>query len=538
MKKIFFILLSVQLAFASTAQTLKSGETVNTSVKKTEKKFYKITVPKNKSVRVNVTELQADVDLYVKKGNEVRIRFNDCYSSNSNTENEECLLTNEGDTSEYTILVYGFKGSSYTLKATLDGAEEIQTLTSDKIQDAVARGEGKQYKLTGKKGKAITVTLSDLTADADLRVKAGRKAGLRTFDCKSIKGGTNTDECTITPKEDGTVYVHVFGYRDASYSLKANQNVENPCLTIDELKKKIKDNEDITHVNTSCITNMDYLFNWHTEFNQDISSWDVSHVTSMNHMFTNAEAFNQDLSSWNVSNVENMNNMFSYTPSFSNHDLSGWNVEKVAAKKWFSGDKNNKEPKWNDLDSALINIAKAHCQNVQQESNSIICSDTDDSVYIVNSENDIGSSPWVTSKTYVFTVKNGQEKIKMIDNHSSRHGRTTARKLKNTNLVAIESIGIHSNNQYLSFFNTSGKKVIDSYFDTNWKRVKELKTIKNGSELILQYEKEEDNPEFNENLPYNDPKNKNISRYIMKTYKDTYDISDTSNVTLISHIEL
>jgi len=530
MKKLFFILLSIQLVYASSAEELNSDEVINKSIKKTEKQFYKITVPKNQSLRINVTELEADVDLYVKKGNEVRIRFNDCYSSNSNTENEECLLTNEGDTANYTILVYGFKASSYSLKATIEGAEKIPTLTSEKLQDGVHKGIGKQYKIAGKKGNPITVTLSDLSADADLRVKFGKKAALRTFDCKSINGGTTTDECTITPKEDGTVYVHVYGYRSATYSLKAVPKISNPCPTKEELKNKIKNNEDVTNVNTSCITNMDYLFNWNTTFNQDISSWDVSHVTSMNHMFTNAEAFNQDLSSWDVSNVENMNNMFSYTPSFSNHDLSGWNVEKVTAKKWFlaTQGKGNIAPTWNDLNSALINIAKAHCQNANNESNHLICSDTDDSVYIISNENDIGSSPWIDSKTYIYNRKNGQDSIKMIAAHSTRNGASTLIKLENTNLVAVESRGLHLHNQTILFFNTSGTKVIDRYFDRNRERVKQINTIKNGTELILKYQKEEENPEHNPNNP----------EYIMNTYLDTYNITDTSNVTLISHVKL
>jgi len=536
MKKLLFILLSIQILFASSVKELNSGETINASVKKSEKIYYRISIPKNRSIRIKLTKLEADIDLYVKRGNEVRLRFNDCYSSNSHTEDEECVLTNDGETSEYSILVYGFKASHYTLNATIAGAEEIQTLTTTKLQDAVNRAEGKQYKVAVKKGKAITVTLSDLTADADLRVKFGKKAGLHSFDCKSTNGGTKNDECTLTPKKDGTLYVHIYGYREASYSLNATEKVVNVCLSIEELKNKIKNNEDVTHVNTSCITNMDYLFNWNTNFNQDISSWDVSHVTSMNHMFSNAESFNQDLSNWNVSNVDNMNNMFSYTPSFNNHDLSNWDVSNVSAKKWFlaTQGKGNTAPQWKELNTVLINQAKKSCQNVHNESNHLICSDIDDTVYIINNENDIGSSPWIDSITYIFTIENGQENIKMIDKHSSKHGRSTLKKLKNTNLVALNSIGVHDNNQYLSFFNPTGEKVIDRYFDNNWERVEELKTIKNGSELIIKYQKEEENLEHNPNKP-NYPNN---YEYIMKHYKDTYNISNTSNVTLISHVEL
>ena len=213
--------LSTQLLFATSSQALTSGKAIDGAVKQQEKKYYNIIVPKNKSVRVNVTGLEADVDLYVKKGNEVRLRFNDCYSSNSNTEDEECIVTNEGETSTYSILVNGFKASSFNLKATVDGAEEIPTLTSEPIADAVAQKEGKQYRVEGKKGETITVTLSGLTADADLRVRVGRKASLHSFNCKSNNSGKKTEECVITPKKDATVYVHVYGYKAAGYRVNA-----------------------------------------------------------------------------------------------------------------------------------------------------------------------------------------------------------------------------------------------------------------------------------------------------------------------------
>ena len=193
--------LSAQLLSATSALPLTSGKAIDGVVKQKEKKYYNITVPKNKSVRVNLTGLEADVDLYVKKGNEVRVRFNDCYSANSNTENEECVVTNTGETSTYSILVNGFKASPFNLKATVEGAEEIPTLDNGAIADAVQQKEGKQYKVSGKKGEPITITLSDLTADADLRVRVERKAGLHSFNCKSNKNGTKTEECVITPKK-------------------------------------------------------------------------------------------------------------------------------------------------------------------------------------------------------------------------------------------------------------------------------------------------------------------------------------------------
>jgi len=101
-----------------------------------------------------------------------------------------------------------------------------------------------------------------------------------------------------------------------------------PCITLRELKAKIKKNEDVTKVNTSCITDMSGLFYGNKTFNQDISNWDVSNVTNMKGMFRNAKTFNQPLDNWDTSNVTDMQGMFSYASKF-NQDISKWNISNV-----------------------------------------------------------------------------------------------------------------------------------------------------------------------------------------------------------------
>jgi len=580
MKKIFFILLSVQIAFASTAQTLKSGETVNTSVKKTEKKFYKITVPKNKSVRVNVTELQADVDLYVKKGNEVRIRFNDCYSSNSNTENEECLITNEGDSADYTILVYGFEGSSYNLKATIDGAEEIPTLTNEKLQGTVTKGEGKQYKLSGKKGKAITVTLSDLTADADLRVKAGRKAGLRTFDCKSIKGGTNTDECTITPKEDGTVYVHVYGYREASYSLKATEK-NNPFPKLEEILDKAnqsyqnnKNCESDTMVCADKVANPlndKLVFVLDKEYEFDGSPLTkttlyavtrTSHIKQLYHSnsfspnpstlikLKNTDliamkipdqhhAYNYDIEVYNVSGSKEATldihrdyghialNEIKTIENGSKLIISYWeekdNVATIYQDTYDIRDTSNVEAisTHEVYDQKLAkNLAKANSayqNNKNCESDNIVCIDKRSKlIYVLDNEYEFEeyARPPLQSTLYVVTKENH---IRKIQHTGWRKALSSLIKLKDTDLIALNVPNeLHSLNYSIKIYNQYSNKVIDmsiNRYDGSM-GLKEMKTIENGSKLIISYWEEKNNE--------------------TKSYKNTYDISDISNVKVIS----
>jgi len=147
----------------------------------------------------------------------------------------------------------------------------------------------------------------------------------------------------------------------------------NPCVTRKELQTKLRDNKDVSSVNTSCIkdmsklfrynnsfngdisswdvsnvTNMEGIFYWAENFNQDISKWDVSNVTNMKDMFTSAIKFNQDISNWDVSNVKNMDAMLYGTKSFKNQDLSKWNIENVETHTYFLEDsgKNNIEPNW------------------------------------------------------------------------------------------------------------------------------------------------------------------------------------------------
>jgi surface protein len=94
------------------------------------------------------------------------------------------------------------------------------------------------------------------------------------------------------------------------------------------LREMVKNEEDVTRVVTSHITDMKNLFNWVTSFNQNIGSWDTSNVTDMQGMFSVAPSFNQDISNWDVSQVTKMNNMFIGAKSF-NQDISKWDVGNV-----------------------------------------------------------------------------------------------------------------------------------------------------------------------------------------------------------------
>ena len=94
------------------------------------------------------------------------------------------------------------------------------------------------------------------------------------------------------------------------------------------LKEMVENDEDVTKVVTTLVTDMNNLFKGKEDFNGDISSWDVSSVNSMTAMFVNATSFNQDIGDWDTGNVTLMNRMFVNATSF-NQDIGDWDISSV-----------------------------------------------------------------------------------------------------------------------------------------------------------------------------------------------------------------
>jgi surface protein len=87
-------------------------------------------------------------------------------------------------------------------------------------------------------------------------------------------------------------------------------------------------NANISHWDTSSVTDMFVMFSGASAFNQDIGAWDTSSVTNMGSMFSGASAFNQDIGAWDTSSVTNMGSMFSGASAF-NQDIGGWDTSSV-----------------------------------------------------------------------------------------------------------------------------------------------------------------------------------------------------------------
>ena len=92
------------------------------------------------------------------------------------------------------------------------------------------------------------------------------------------------------------------------------------------LRQMVANEQDVTKVVTSKITNFERLFSNKTEFNQSIGNWDVSNVTNMYDTFYGTN-FNQDISNWDVSNVRLMQGTFA--KSQFNQPIGNWDISNV-----------------------------------------------------------------------------------------------------------------------------------------------------------------------------------------------------------------
>ncbi len=110
-------------------------------------------------------------------------------------------------------------------------------------------------------------------------------------------------------------------------------------------------NQPINNWNVSNVTNMNAMFSYiydKSYFNQSLSNWDTSKVTNMGSMFSGTLYFNQNIDNWNTGNVTNMGSMFYDASSFTNHNLSSWDVHNISNHTYFGTDwgTGNTEPSW------------------------------------------------------------------------------------------------------------------------------------------------------------------------------------------------
>jgi len=202
-----------------------------------------------------------------------------------------------------------------TLSITNQGfvySTNIQPTTSDNVVNA--------------NGENASANVSDLIPETTYYVRAYLTNTLGTFYGNEVSFTTPQSTIPVYLAENG---VTIKARPWAEVGMTGIINGETYTI-VDRsmLEIMIEDEDDISLVCTTRVTNMSLLFAANYTFNVDVSSWDVSNVTDMYRMFMAALDFDQNLEYWDVSNVTSMEDMFHSAFAF-NADISSWDVSSV-----------------------------------------------------------------------------------------------------------------------------------------------------------------------------------------------------------------
>ncbi|KZX50342.1 hypothetical protein A3709_11345 [Halioglobus sp. HI00S01] len=216
-----------------TPTVLSNDVPVYNSVAQGAWRYYRIAGTGRLDVRLD--NLDADADLYVKKGNNPPSTSNfDCQSSRAGTEADSCNVTLSGGQSAI-IGVYGFRAANYRLRATLPSFQPgapTQIYSGQVVSNTVTQDNWRYYRITG--SGELSVDLYNLTADADLYVRKGNtNPTISAYSCASNNPGSISDSCSVTLSNGQSAIIGVKGFSSGAtgYSLRAN--VESPQNSTD-----------------------------------------------------------------------------------------------------------------------------------------------------------------------------------------------------------------------------------------------------------------------------------------------------------------
>jgi peptidoglycan/xylan/chitin deacetylase (PgdA/CDA1 family) len=220
------------------------------SLKYQDMKYYKILGKKGDMLKVSLSNVVGDSDLYLKKLSKPTIGNSDM-SSLKGAEKDESIELALDEDGELFIGVYGFTKSNCTLNVTVVEPELLSS--GDLINSRVNYHEMKYYRIAGKAGDKIEITLDNVINDPDLYLQLDKKPTTVVYTEISDNGPNLNELATIVLKNDENLYIGVYGYNgypDAGYTLKVKIVSTEVVIVPDKTRKKVYEDgetQDIRH---------------------------------------------------------------------------------------------------------------------------------------------------------------------------------------------------------------------------------------------------------------------------------------------------
>ena len=176
--------------------------------------YFKIDVPAGKALTFRLAGGTGDADMYVNFGSRPTLSTYICRPY-LNGNNETCVINNT-QAGTYYVLLNAYTAYSNT---TLLASYPTQAPPGDPVLEngvpvtniSGPTGSNKYWKITPGAGKALTVTISGGTGDADLYVRAGSRPTTATYSCRPYLNGNN-ETCRISTTTAGDYYIMLRGY--------------------------------------------------------------------------------------------------------------------------------------------------------------------------------------------------------------------------------------------------------------------------------------------------------------------------------------
>jgi len=203
--------------------TSTSGTPISDSITKGQWHYYTITASSAQTLlKVELTDLSGDVDLYLKKGSQPTKSNKDCKSNEMDTDDERCVVLNNSNGTWY-IGVYGNRGGNYTLNTALPSLSHLPTKIYDEpISDSVSESGGflRYYTITAL--PSHTSLKIELTGGSSIDLYL-KKDKLPSIEDHCETSWTSPKSCTVINKGSGIWNIVVFSsaYEDNNYTLKA-----------------------------------------------------------------------------------------------------------------------------------------------------------------------------------------------------------------------------------------------------------------------------------------------------------------------------
>lgn len=187
-------------------------------------KFFKLVVPPGQStLKFTISGGTGDADLYTKFQVQPSLTLYDCrpYLGGNG---ETCTYNAPAAGTYYVMLrayaAYGGVTLTGSYSVAGDGVPALANGQSVSISGAA--GSVQYWKITTPAGKALTVSISGGTGDADLYTRFGAKPTTTTYQCRPYANGNN-ETCVVASTSAGDYYIMVRGYTAYSgASLKAS----------------------------------------------------------------------------------------------------------------------------------------------------------------------------------------------------------------------------------------------------------------------------------------------------------------------------